>query len=52
MLDSVRSIARMSAGVIALGYLAYKDITLAVAVLFLFDALYHISRHLETRQKG
>ena len=47
MLDGVRSIARIATGVIALGYLAYKDITLAVAILFLFDALYHISRRLE-----
>ena len=37
MLDNARVILRIVAGVMALGYLAWRDWALALAVLFLAD---------------
>lgn len=39
MLDKVRTIARIMAGLIAFGYLAWRDPPLAVAVVFLCQAV-------------
>lgn len=46
MLERVQSVARIVAGVIAVGYLAWTDIRLALAVVFAADLVSWAGRRL------